>query len=58
MNVLINNKENYYNEILECVKPVFDGSKKRDASFDLLLKSNLLRIFWIMEKNSCIHPYT
>lgn len=41
----------YYNEIKKCTESIFNCVKMNSAQYDLLLKSELLKLLWILSNN-------
>lgn len=41
----------YYNEIKKCTESIFNCVKTNSAQYDLLLKSELLKLLWILSNN-------
>lgn len=54
----------HYNEIKACTETIFFCAKNNSAKYDILLKSMLLQLFWLLEENGYIfqkndiQPYT
>ncbi len=47
----ITSNKPYYNEIKKCTESIFNCVKTNSAQYDLLLKSELLRLLWILSSN-------
>lgn len=48
----------YYDEVKKCIESIFNCVKINSAQYDLLLKSELLRLLWILNKNGEINKST
>lgn len=45
-----------YADFENCVKNIFLCAKENTPQSDLLLKSELLRLFWLLDRNACLYP--
>lgn len=46
----------YYSEIITITENIFSCAKGDSYRLDMLMKSELLRLFWLLENNGDIHP--
>lgn len=47
---VMNEKNKYFSDFQDCVEQIFSCARENDPLSDLLLKSELLRFFWLLEK--------
>ncbi len=57
MQVIFTPKDSFYPELQKSVENIYQSVQNNDAVSDILLKSELLRIFWLLENNKCIKPH-
>ncbi|MBQ8786923.1 MAG: AraC family transcriptional regulator [Oscillospiraceae bacterium] len=56
VNVHITKEHHYYSEIKTTVENIFSCAKGNSPQLDMLLKSELLRLFWLLENSGDIYP--
>lgn len=56
VNVRITGSHSYYSELQTTAENIFSCAKGNTPHLDMLLKSELLRFFWLLENNGDIYP--
>lgn len=54
--VRISKSHRYYNELKTTTENIFSCARGNSAGLDMLLKSELLRLFWLLTENGDIYP--